>query len=109
NRAVVDAMRAQTIAQTRPYVELSVEIRTGTQLLYLTVKNTGKTPAWKVRLNMERAFHSNGDKRPERNIASWSAFSQVIECLPPATELRFDLGSAPTLLAESVDRNLVPL
>lgn len=109
NRAVVEAMRAQTVAHIRPYVELSVSIRTGTQLLYLTAKNTGKTPAWKLRLVMDHPFHSNGDRRPERNIASWSAFSQVIECLPPATELRFDLGSAPNLFAESTDRNLVPL
>src|SRR6266566_3855453 len=100
NQAVVEGMRDERLAQNRPYIRITVFIRTGTQLLYLSVKNTGRTPAWKLRLTIERDFYPFGEKRPDGNLATLAAFSQSIESYPPEAEMQFLLGSGPALFAE---------
>lgn len=92
NRATVAAMRDQMADQARPFVHVSVQVRMGTPVIQLLVKNVGKSPAQKLTLNIDRDFYQYGEKTESRNLAKQSAFSQPIECLPPMSELLFDLG-----------------
>lgn len=109
NQAVVAAMRDERLAQNRPYIRITVFIRTGTQLIYLSVKNTGRAPAWKLRLTIERDFYTLGARRSDGNLASFAAFAQVIECFPPDAEMQFLLGTGPSIFGADVDRSRVPL
>jgi len=49
NEAMVSTMRDQQNAAMRPYITVSANIRTGTQLFYLSIKNVGKTAALVLR------------------------------------------------------------
>src|SRR5262245_9206982 len=74
NQAAVEAMRLQSEAFSRPYIEVSVRIRTGTQILYLTIQNTGRTPARDLRLSIDKDFHRYAQKGDDRNLRTYAAF-----------------------------------
>jgi hypothetical protein len=108
NESVVEAMKAQTEAQVRPYVVVAPTVRTGTTLLCLEVQNTGKSPAVNLRLRMDRDFYPHAEKREQENIAKLSAFTQPIESLAPGARLVFILGVGGKIFAPSVDESLCP-
>ncbi len=109
NQAMVSTMREQQNAAMRPYILISTSVRTGTQLLYLSIKNVGKTAALNLKLSLDKSFYQLGEKREERNIANSAAFSRVIDSLPPDGQLLFLLGNGPTLYGGSNTEELSPL
>ena len=109
NEAMVSTMRDQQNAAMRPYILVSTSVRTGTQLLYLSIKNVGKTAALGLKLSLDKSFYQLGEKREERNIANSAAFSRVIDSLPPDGQLLFLLGNGPTLYSSSNTEELSPL
>ncbi|MEA1051896.1 hypothetical protein U5801_19095 [Lamprobacter modestohalophilus] len=109
NRAAVTAMREQLIEQTRPFVHVAVRTRVGAPVLQLTIKNVGKSPAQNLRLQIDRDFFQFGDKQSARNLAMQTAFTQPIDCLPPDTELLFDLDTGPHLFGPDADPKSCPL
>lgn len=109
NEAMVSTMRDQQNAAMRPYILVSTSVRTGTQLLYLSIKNVGKTAALGLKLSLDKSFYQLGEKREERNIANSAAFSRVIDSLPPDGQLLFLLGNGPTLFSSSNTDELSPL
>ncbi len=109
NEAMVLAMRDQQNAAMRPYILISTNIRMGTQLFYLSIKNVGKTAALDLELSMDKDFYQLGEKREERNIAVSTAFSQTIDSLPPDGQLLFLLGNGSSLYSETNRDELSPL
>jgi hypothetical protein len=109
NEAMVSTMRDQQNAAMRPYILVSTSVRTGTQLLYLSIKNVGKTAAIGLKLSLDKSFYQLGEKREDRNIANSAAFSRVIDSLPPDGQLLFLLGNGPTLYGSSNTEELSPL
>src|SRR5690606_25615894 len=93
NRATVTAMREQMADQNRPFITVTVQIRVGTPVIQLLVKNVGRSPAQNVTLRLDRDFFQFGEQDEGRNLAKQSAFSKSIDCLPPMSELLFDLNS----------------
>ena len=83
NRAAVGAMREQMADQNRPFVSVSVQVRMGTPIVQLLIRNVGRSPAQNLRLRLDRNFFQYGEKGDGRNLAKQSAFSQAIDCLPP--------------------------
>lgn len=108
NRAAVAAMRDQLAEQARPYVHVSVQVRIGTPVIQLLVKNAGKSPAQNLSLHIDRDFYQFGEKTEGRNLAKHSAFSKPIDCLPPMSELLFDLGMGFNILASDADPAVCP-
>ncbi len=108
NEAVVSSMEAQTEAQLRPYVVVSVAPRIGTTLLLLEIQNTGRSPAIALRLSMDKDFFFNGDRRDSENLSKLPAFSQPIESLAPGSRLQFILGVGHTIFASNVDESVCP-
>lgn len=108
NEAVVSAMEAQTEAQLRPYVVVSVAPRIGTTLLLLEIQNTGKSPAVALRLEMDKDFYFNGEHRENENLAKLPAFTQPIESLAPGARLQFILGVGHTIFAPTTDESVCP-
>lgn len=109
NEAMVSTMRDQQNAAMRPYILVSTNLRMGTQLLYLSIKNVGKTAALNLKLSLDKSFYQLGEKREERNIANSAAFSRTIDSLPPDGQLLFLLGNGPTLYSGSNTEELSPL
>ncbi len=109
NEAMVSAMRDQQNAAMRPYVLVSTSVRTGTQLLYLSIKNVGKTAALDLTLSLDKNFYQLGEKREERNVAKSAAFTRSIDSLPPDGQLLFLLGNGPTLYGGGNNDELSPL
>lgn len=108
NRAAVAAMRDQMADQNRPFVAVTVQVRMGTPVIQLLVKNVGRSPAQNLRLHLDRDFFQFGEKGEGRNLAKQSAFSQTIDCLPPLSELLFDLGVGHQIFAGGVDQAVCP-
>lgn len=109
NEAMVSAMHDQQNAAMRPYVLVSTNVRTGTQLLYLSIKNVGKTAALDLNLSLDKNFYQLGEKSEERNIAKSAAFSRSIDSLPPDGQLLFLLGNGPALYGGGSSEELSPL
>jgi len=101
NEALVAEMKEQRDSEVRPYVVVWVEIRTETNLIYLFVKNVGRSAAENLRLSIDRNFYQDGNKAGGRNIRSWAAFANPIEDFPPGTQLQFLLGTGPGLLEQA--------
>lgn len=101
NEAMVSTMRDQQNAAMRPYILVSTNLRVGTLLLYLSIKNVGKTAALNLKLSLDKSFYQLGEKREERNIANSAAFSRTIDSLPPDGQLLFLLGNGPSLCSGS--------
>jgi hypothetical protein len=109
NESMVLTMKNQQDAEMRPYIDVTMNVRTGTQILRLSIKNVGRTTAALLRLSIDKDFHQFRDKRPERNLANHQAFSTAIESFPPNSELLFDLGTGPDIYSNSNGDNLCPL
>lgn len=108
NNASVAAMRDQIDAQTRPYVMVSVFLRTGTNVLYMRVKNVGQTGANHLQLQLDKDFYQNGERHDGRNLAKHVAFTSEIACLPPDGELLFLLGTGPAIFGPQAVPDVVP-
>ena len=109
NEAMVSTMRDQQNAAMRPYILVSTSGRMGTQLLYLSIKNVGKTAALGLKLSLDKDFYRLGEKREDQNIANSAAFSRVIDSLPPDGQLLFLLGNGPSLYNNANAEELSPL
>ena len=108
NRAAVGAMREQMEDQNRPFVAVTVQVRMGTPVLQLLIRNVGRSPAQNLRLRLDRDFFQFGEQAESRNLAKQSAFSQSIDCLPPMSELLFDLGMGFEIFASGADPTICP-
>jgi hypothetical protein len=108
NRAAVGAMREQMADQNRPFVTVTVQVRMGTPVIQLLVRSVGRSPAQHLRLRLDRDFFQFGEKGEGRNLAKQSAFSQTIDCLPPMSELLFDLGVGHQIFAAGADQTVCP-
>jgi len=109
NQAMVSAMKDQQNAAMRPYIQVSVNVRPGTQLLYLSIKNVGKTAAYDLALTLDKDFYPPGKKGEESNLAENTAFSQILDCLPPDGQLLFLLGNGNVLSNRQNSEALSPL
>lgn len=108
NRATVSAMREQMADQNRPFITVTVQVRVGTPIIQLLVKNVGRSPAQNVTLRLDRDFFQFGEQDEGRNLAKQSAFSKPIDCLPPMAELLFDLGMGFEIFKSNGDPKICP-
>lgn len=108
NRATVNVMREQMADQNRPFVAVTVKVRLGTPVIQLLIRNVGRSPAQNLRLRLDRDFFQYGEKGEGRNLAKQSAFSQPIDCLPPMSELLFDLGMGFKIFESGADPTTCP-
>src|SRR2546423_13676285 len=98
NEESAKAVSAQADALTRPYITIAPFVRPHTNILYLRIKNTGKTVAENVRLTLDTDFFQFGDaNRPNSNLRDLAAFSETIDSMPPDFELLFALAQGPSL------------
>lgn len=98
NRATEQVMREQIEASSRPYVQISPQVRPMTTAVELIVKNVGNSSAENLRLNLDKDFNFNAEDGEHNNLRKYHAFSSEIRMFPPGAELRFLLGIGHQIL-----------
>jgi hypothetical protein len=106
NRAVVVEMAGQTEAQLRPYITAALSLRS--TVLFLEIRNRGKTAATDLRLTMDKDFFPHAERRDSENIRTLPAFSGPIAAYAAGARLQFILGAGHVVLPESVDETVCP-
>ena len=109
NESVVGEMQRQTEQINRPYVQVALTHPRGNPIMKLLIKNTGRTPAERLSLAMDKDFFQFGENNPANNIRNFTAFTDRIDALAPGQELEFYLGVAHKIFADNADRQLLPL
>ena len=108
NEAVVQVMKDQLEAQSRPYIHPSLFVVPGTNIFGLRIKNTGKTAANSLRLSIDKDFFLFAEKKEGQNLRNMNAFSKPITSFPPDAEIEFWLAQGPNIFAENADQSVVP-
>ena len=108
NENVVSVMEEQTEALYRPYVSARVYLVPKSPMLYLGIKNTGKTAAERLRIKLDRDYYQFGEKNAEKNLVGYHAFQNTIDSFPPEAELIFYLGVAHQVIGDGRDYKLTP-
>lgn len=65
NEAMVSTMRDQQNAAMCPYILVSPSVKAGTQRLYLSIKNVGKTAAHDPKFSPDKNFYQFGERSKE--------------------------------------------
>lgn len=107
NQQVVQVMREQSDALTRPYVTVAAVTEPGSPNLYLRISNTGKTAAEKLRLKLDRNFYMWADKT--QDLAMQHIFRHEAASFAPGAVLTFGLIESFNLFAEDSDHKVTPL
>lgn len=109
SEASVQAVREQSEAMLRPYVNVSPFVRPHTTILYLRIENTGKTGAENLRISMDKDFFQFGKaKQPDHNLRTKAAFVDTIQSLPPGGSLVFALAQGFVIFGPGADATVVP-
>ena len=95
----VQMMKAQTEAMSRPYLVVQPLVRPATSLMYLKIYNSGKTPALKVKLELDRDFFQFGESN--KNLKEFGIFSSRLDSFAPNQELFFGLGQGWDIFGDS--------
>jgi len=108
NELVVGAMREQSEATYRPYVTITLFLEPDNPIFYLRIANRGKTSATDLRLAIDRSFFKFGERSERNDLASFAAFNQPIDSLPPESEIVFGLAQGFVVFAEGADPTTCP-
>jgi hypothetical protein len=101
NKDAVAAMREQVHELSRPRIQVWPSPRMGTQLICLTIRNSGPSAAEHVTLSIDRDFFAFGEAGDDKNLRNFSAFREPFDALGPGAEMIFYLGTGPQLLGPS--------
>ena len=102
---IVKASREQIESVTRPYITVTHRL-SNDGLIILYIKNTGKTNAKNLKLEIDKNFYHLNNKREEYNLAKIYAFTNVIESFPPESVLEFPLSASIYLQSKNSVNNL---
>jgi len=101
-------MRREHEASFRPYVSVSPIVYPGNVILYLRIKNTGKTSAQKLRLTLDRDFYQFGKRDSDHNIRNFKIFTEEIESFTPEEEIIFALAQGFVIFDKNADPKVTP-
>ncbi len=85
----IDAISKQTEALLRPYIDFKLK-RYPNHLIYLHIKNTGKTNAENLKFEIDKDFHPFGLRQKE-SIKNALLFYDEINSFSPGTEITIGL------------------
>ncbi len=74
----------------------------------MRIANTGKTAATDLRLAIDRSFFKFGERSERNDLASFAAFNQPIDSLPPESEIIFGLAQGFVVFADGADPTICP-
>jgi hypothetical protein len=87
----VEAMQAQSEANSRPYIGVSPFVFRGGHMIYLRIENDGRTAASNLVLAVDKDFFTWSN--PKKNLRSFRVFSHPIQSFPPGSRIVIALGT----------------
>jgi len=87
---IVKASKEQTEAIYRPYITITHHLSSD-HIISLFVKNTGKTTASNLSLQIDKEIHQLGQSSKDWDISKHYPFSNVLASFPPEFELVFPI------------------
>lgn len=108
NKRVVEVMQEQNEAISRPYVTVSPKLETDNQIFYLTIRNAGRSSARNLRLSIDRSFYKFGENNPDSDLATYPAFTNLIDAFEPDSEMTFSLAEGFVIFAQDADESVLP-
>lgn len=105
NQGMLDNIREQYRDSLRPIIFPAIQVRQQI-VLALVFKNTGRSPAYHVRISIDRDFFQFADRG--NNIRDFNIFNQEIPVFAPGMELPIDLSQGFNLDVEKEGQNLTP-
>jgi hypothetical protein len=108
NERVVEVMREQAEAVTRPYVTVSAVLEPDNPIFYLRIANLGKTAANDLSLRIDRPFFAFGQNKEDHNLAERFIFKNTITSFPAGSEIVFSLAQSFVIFGENADGGTVP-
>lgn len=100
NQRMVDTMVEQVRASLRPSIVVSVSSPPWSEILYLRIENTGRSPGAHLRLAVDKDIIMGEGDQPDLSLLRTPAFSRPIPSFAPGAYLEFFLGSAHEALAD---------
>lgn len=104
NKGMLDNIREQYRDSLRPVIFPTVQVRDQV-IIALVIKNLGRSPAYRVRVNVDRDFFQFAETR---NIRDFNLFKQEIPVFAPSSEFPIDLAQGFNLDIEKEGKNITP-
>jgi hypothetical protein len=108
NERVVEVMRDQAIATSRPYVVVAPLLEFDNPIFYLRISNLGRTAATNLRLTIDKSFFKFGEESKDRDLASFTAFNRPIDSFPPGGEITFALAQGFKIFEGNAENPKLP-
>ena len=108
NEKVVDVMREQALATSRPYVVVIPFLELDNPIFYIRITNTGKTAATNLRLTIDRSFQQFGNLGAAHDLSTYVAFNQTINSFPPGAEIIFPLAEGTKVFSQGEEESELP-
>jgi len=109
NENVVALMRQQLDQALRAYVTIGTFQYPGNSIFFIRIRNTGRTAAVQLKLNLDRAVYQFEGTPEEVDLNKTTIFSEIIESFPPDAELLIPIHGGISLFSKSTDREKSPL
>ncbi len=108
NMLTIRELRKQNESFMRPYIHINAFVPTGSIILYLRIRNQGRSTASNVKLTIDRDFFQYGGSSPEDNFRSFPCFNNVIADFPADAEFVFALAQSFVVLGKDADKSKTP-
>lgn len=110
NRETMHEMRKQNESFLRPYIVANPFVVPGSVIFYLRIKNTGKSAASNMKIDIDRDFYQfgGGTTGKQDNLKDFSCFSNTIDCFAPEAEIVFELAQTFVVFGEKSDPTKTP-
>lgn len=105
NKGMLDNIREQYRDSLRPVIFPSLQVRDQI-VLALVITNSGRSPAYRVRINIDRDFFQFAE--PGRNIRDFNLFKQEIPVFASGAEFPVDLAQGFDLDKLHDGQNITP-
>lgn len=107
NTQMLDQVRKQIEAQTRPVVSVNIETRHQT-VFSIRISNRGNSPAQDVRISIDRPFFQFGETGDRRDISKFALFSEPIPTIAAGDGYLIDLAQGFNLNKKVGEDNISP-
>lgn len=109
NENIVEVARQEAESISRPYINISTFTIPDNPIIFLSIENTGKTPANNLCLQIDKDFYQFGEKKEGGNLKELEVFCNSITCFSPGSKLPFYLGVGHQLFNEKSDPVISPI
>ncbi len=97
NQKAIEVMESQLKASTRPYIVIKTFTVHESQMILLSISNTGKSAADELILKIDKDFYRYGKNENQFNLKELNPLKNKTDHFQPGTELVYNLVDAVEL------------